>query len=213
MLKGLGGVKEADFENPVGVLINSKDDLYDIDGILSLIKGKKIEEQGQIDRFLRSELDVDLGTPNLDSNLLYVIRLLSKDDLKFGEDGDVVPFEIESKIEYNGISASRLLIEDYALCHSRLNKIYSEFDEMGQNKSRSVLASIRKEYASLSKLNDPDEIFFGIIDNLINVVRADLQYGMMGEEELVMYVQILVVDAFIRCRVFKNPNLTENAAS
>lgn len=42
-------------------------------------------------------------------------------------------------------------------------------------------------------------MFFSIIDNLIELIM-EIPY-----EELEMCVSILVVDTFIRCKIFKNP--------
>ena len=48
-------------------------------------------------------------------------------------------------------------------------------------------------------------MFFSIIDNLIQLIMKSKNYVEIPYEELEMCVSILVVDAFIRCKIFKNP--------
>ena len=48
-------------------------------------------------------------------------------------------------------------------------------------------------------------LFFSIIDNVIELIKNSKNYIEIPYEELEMCVSILVVDAFIRCKIFKNP--------
>ena len=48
-------------------------------------------------------------------------------------------------------------------------------------------------------------MFFSIIDNLIELIMNSKNYVEIPYEELEMCVSILVVDTFIRCKIFKNP--------
>ena len=44
-----------------------------------------------------------------------------------------------------------------------------------------------------------------IIDNLIELIRNSKNYIEIPYDELDVCVSILVVDAFIRCKIFENP--------
>ena len=52
---------------------------------------------------------------------------------------------------------------------------------------------------------EPYEIFFAIINNVIELIKGSKNYIEIPYEELEMCVSIIVVDAFIRCKIFKNP--------
>ena len=54
-------------------------------------------------------------------------------------------------------------------------------------------------------VSDPDELFFLIISSIIDVIKNSKNYIEIPYEELELCVSIIVVDAFIRCKIFKNP--------
>lgn len=98
------------------------------------------------------------------------------------------------------------IISDHKIYHCRLDDKYIEFDKQGSNKSFSVLSVIRKQYIKLIGKNiDSCEIFYLIIDEIIKVIVNSKNYVEIPYEELELCVSILVVDAFIRCKIFKNP--------
>lgn len=118
-------------------------------------------------------------------------------------------FDVDEKIEYNNLDVTKEIIEDYKVYYSKVDEKYKEFDKQGKNKSHSIFLSIRKKYLRLcsqnyEKYND-DQIFLKVIDEVIETVQQSKNYTEIPIEELEMCVSILVVDAFIRCKIFKNP--------
>jgi hypothetical protein len=104
------------------------------------------------------------------------------------------------------LNTAKIDIGDYSVQYGRVDKIYSEFDSLGYNKSSSVLSTIRHEYAKAkSRLND-DQLFFEVIDKVQEKVLNSSNYTSIPFDELELCVTILVVDAFIRCKIFENPN-------
>lgn len=143
----------------------------------------------------------------LESNLATVINILSKEDLAKSElVTEINSFEIDRKISYNELNSSRVIIEDYVIHYGRVDKIYTEFDLQGSNKSSSVLSTIRQEYAKAkSKLNN-DQLFFEVISKVTEKVLNSSNYTSIPFDELELSINILVVDAFIRCKIFENPS-------
>ena len=119
---------------------------------------------------------------------------------------EIIPYDIEIKISYNQLEKAKVLIDDYKVHYHRIDKIYSDFDKQGVNKSLSVLNGIRNEYILLADNVSPDQCFFSIIDKVVRKIRESANYTAIPDEELTLCVQILVVDAFIRCKIFKNPS-------
>ena len=119
---------------------------------------------------------------------------------------EINSFEILRKIEFNDLLSVQPTIDDYKVYYSKLDEKYKEFDKQGANKSLSVLSVIRRQYNKLiSNTKEPYEIFFSIIDNVVELIKSSKNYIEIPYEELEMCVSILVVDAFIRCKIFKNP--------
>lgn len=157
--------------------------------------------------FIRDELGNSIDIVKVDTNLASIINILSQENLtNIIESPEINSFEISRKIEYNSLLTAQMTINDYKIYYSRLDEKYKEFDKQGANKSLSVLTNIRKQYIKLSaEIEEPHELFFSIIDNIIGLITESKNYVEIPYEELEMCVNILVVDAFIRCKIFKNP--------
>jgi hypothetical protein len=202
------------FSNPHHLTFSPAEDIFDITILLSKILEMDINQQKKIYEFFKKELKSEPDPEKVESNLTAIIKILSKEDwsqrpLNF----ETIPYDIEAKISYNQLNAARIIIDDYKIYYPRIEKIYSDFDKQGANKSLSILDGIRAEYAGLGKIGTPDEVFFAIIEKVAQVIVASANYTSMPDEELKLSVRILVVDAFIRCKIFKNPLGNNNARS
>ena len=202
------------FLNPHNLTFSSATDIFDIPSLLKVIETMDIDRLKEVYEFLKKELKSEPDPEKIESNLTTIIKILSKEDWSQGvSDFETVPFDVEAKISYNQLNTARVLIEDYAVHYHRIDKIYSDFDRQGANKSLSILKSIRTEYVKLGAVDSPDQCFFSIIKKVVQKIQASANYTPIPEEELELCVQILVVDAFIRCKIFKNPLGTLNARS
>jgi hypothetical protein len=167
-----------------------------------------------VNDFLGSELSPQSSGPLVETNLATIIGILAKEDLS-GKPGSnkAIPFNLDDKLIFNNLKAAVAVIEEYKIHHGRIDRIYSEFDVAGKNKSKSVLDSFRSSYVRLSSNYSADELFFQVVDQAIRAVQQSANYIPIPLEELELYVNVIAVDAFIRCRIFKNPEVTENAAA
>jgi hypothetical protein len=194
------------FLNPHNLTFSPPKDIFDIKSLLTFIKNMRVEKMEKVYEFLKKELKNEPDPEKVESNLTTIIKILSKEDWSQGALGfEIVPYEIEEKISYNQLDTARVLIDDYKIHYPRIEKIYSDFDRQGANKSLSILNGIRTEYVALCSVGSPDQCFFSIIEKVVQKIRISANYTPIPEEELALCVQILVVDAFIRCKIFKNP--------
>ena len=162
--------------------------------------------QHLIYKFIKKELINEIDPLKLESNLATVINILSKEDWNKKEPiSQINSFEIERKITHNNLNSAKIIIDDYYLHYSRVDKIYTEFDSQGSNKSSSVLSTIRQEYAKLKSSLTDDELFFNIVSKVQEKVLNSSNYTSIPFDELELCINILVVDAFIRCKIFENP--------
>ena len=202
------------FSNPHNLIFSPAEDIFDIPILLTLICNKEIDQLQKVYAFLKKELKSEPDPDKVESNLTTIINILSKEDWSHeAPDIEIKPYDIEAKISFNQLDTARVLIDDYKIHYSRIDKIYSDFDKQGANKSLSILNGIRSEYLTLGPDCSPDQSFFSIINKVIQKIRASANYIHILDEELVLCVQILVVDAFIRCKIFKNPVENTNAHS
>jgi len=194
------------FSNPHSVIFDPKNDIFDIKKILNHILTEKIQSQRELYEFIKAELGGEIDIVKLDSNLATIINILSLekwDDAHFDDNSN--SFEIERKIQFNELDEARGVIEEFCIYYKKVDEKYTEFDLLGANKSNSVLNSIKKEYRKLKKIDNKDDIFFNTIENVKNKVLISSNLNNIPIDEIELCIDILVVDAFIRCKIFENP--------
>jgi hypothetical protein len=213
--KNADDMRKMSFANPHGVNFNPEEDIIDIASILRYVASVSIDKQNAIYMFIKKELgNVDLER-NVASNLTAIINILACEDLTDVPDyNDHDAFVIDNKIIFNNLVDVRDILDEYKIYCVKLNELYAEFDKQGKNRSLSVLNKMKSVYTKLSrKPIEPRELFFTIIDAIANDVINSNNYVEIPIEELEMCIHILVVDAFIRCKIFKNPGKYSHVAT
>ncbi|MDY6993804.1 MAG: ABC-three component system protein [Pseudomonadota bacterium] len=204
--KRADNLRNSSISNPYSINFDPSRDVFDVKKILSDILIKNAEAQKKVYQFIKSELGNEVDSVKLDSNLAHIINLLSKEDWDDeNKSENVNSFQIERKIEFNELDKARGIIEDYCLYHTRVDSKYSEFDNMGSNKSNSVLAAINREYIKNKDIEEKDDLFFVVVQAIIGKIIDSANYNRMAIDELELCVDILVVDAFVRCKIMENP--------
>ncbi len=206
--KDAAALRTKTFSNPHSLTFSPADDIFDIRSLLKIIEVMEIGRQKAIYEFLEKELKIEPDAEKVESILTTIIKILSKEDWNQPPDSlETIPYDIPAKITENELDKAAVLIDDYKVHYPRIDKIYTEFDRQGSNRSQSILNGIRSEYLALDAVGTSDERFFSIIKKVVEKIRASANYTPISDEELNMCVEILVVDTFIRCKIFKNPSL------
>ncbi len=194
------------FVNPYKITFNPTSDIYDIKSILATILPLNIGKLVEIQEFIKKELGQETNIEKLDSNLTTIVNILAKENLNENSDFNIKAFEIERKIIHNNLKTTKIIIEDYKIYHNKLDKIYRTFDEQGVNKSLSVLFNLRQKYGRLLSDFFGDQLFFKIKNEVIEEIRQSPNFVKIPIDELELCVNIVLVDAFIRCKIFENPD-------
>lgn len=204
--KGADELRKKTYENPHGIKFTPSLDIIDIVSILSRIRGLPPDDQKRVYEFVKKELMPEIDPMKMELNLSTVINILSKEDwVKSEPILEINSFQIDRKISHNNLNVAKAIINDYIVHYGRVDKIYSEFDSQGSNKSSSVLSTIRLEYAKAKSNLTDDQLFFDIISKVTEKVLNSSNYITIPFDELELCINILVVDAFIRCKIFDNP--------
>jgi hypothetical protein len=205
--KDATNLRNQTFSNPHHLRFVPAKDIFDIPSLLRIIGAMDFDQQRRVYEFLKKELKSEPDPEKVESNLTTIIKILSKEDWSQGTTRfETVEFDPEIKISYNQLNTAKVLIDDYKIHYPRIDKIYSDFDKQGVNKSISILNGIRTEYLAIGEKVSPDQCFFSIIEKVTQKILDSAIYLPIPDEELVLCVQIIVVDAFIRCKIFKNPS-------
>lgn len=205
--KDANNLRGQSYSPPTGINFIPATDIYDAKSILQDVYNLDIDKFEIIYNLIKSELGRETDVLRLESNLSSVINILSKENLASVDvNTNVNSFEIDRKIDFNSLNTSKEIINDYKYSHHIVDKIYSEFDKSGCNKSISVLNTIKGEYLNQSSILAGDELFNRVISNISERILQSSNFEKIPQEEMEMCIGILVVDAFIRCKIFKNPN-------
>lgn len=205
------------FKNPHGINFTPTFDIIDNNSILSKIRGLHIDDQKRIYQFVKKELVMEIDLLKTETNLAKVITILSKEHWnKRDAITEKNSFEIERKISFNSLNSAKGIIDEYSIFSGRVDAIYSEFDSQGLNKSSTVLSAFKDEYLRAKTIHSDysdDRLFFQVINKMILRVMNSSNYSPIPTEELELCINILVVDAFIRCKIFENPENYNHATT
>ncbi|QSV45441.1 ABC-three component system protein [Geobacter benzoatilyticus] len=212
--KDAGDLRDKSLANPHRLTFDPKTDIHDLTSILRYISGLGADNQRRIVAFLKKELGVEVDPVKLESNLSAMITILAKEDWSSDDAAfETIPFDIDNKIEFNDLNHARDIIEEYSLHYPRIARIYADYDREGNNKSLSVLNAIKRFYVAHKARLSNDALFDKVTECVSERVQESANFVPIPEEELDLCINILVVDAFTRCKIFKNPVGYAHAAS
>jgi hypothetical protein len=208
------GLRRLAYAVPAGITFDPKSDIHDVTSVVRRVAAMGIDEQKRGFDLVKKELGEEFEAERLETNLAEIVNILSAEDFSDEPQSlQVDPFEVGRKITFNDLDSLESLIQGYAVHYSRLDGIYTEFDLRGVNKSASVLASLNSEYLKCQATKSGTELFFSIIRNTVVKIKTSPNFNRIPLDELELATTILVVDAFIRCKVFKNPNAYNHVAA
>ena len=140
-----------------------------------------------------------------------IVNAIAATDLMQIPSSDAISYDISEKIEYNCLKKNKYIVEEYKFYIYGLRNLYDELEEFGTIKERIILNRIRHLYLEAKgTLTDgsiedirakSDDIFDVVVENVFKLV-GDTH---LDEAELFLAVQIVVVDAFIECKVLEKP--------
>lgn len=205
--KDASGLRSKKFINPHNLIFDPANDVYDVASLLSIILHLDLARQRDVYNYLHQELSQP-GADRMpeESNLAAIINIISKENLGSSGVANIVDFNVDEKVAINGLDAAASVIEDYKVYSHIVDRTYTEFDNNGINKSKSVLEAFRAIYLKLKIKHSGDELFFQITEEVTNRVRQSSNFARVPIEELNLYVNVLAVDAFIRCKILKKPS-------
>ncbi|MBL4775513.1 MAG: hypothetical protein JKY87_05605 [Mariprofundus sp.] len=127
-------------------------------------------------------------------------------------------FTIEDKLDYNQVVTYRPIIEELRVYQAKLNKLYIEIERDGNGKKAVLLRNISNLYLKIKgEVLGEDQSHKNIQDNadkLIETVERALHdlidKSFNGDQELTyeevdFAVSIIIVDAFMRCKILEEP--------
>ena len=205
--KGVSHLKKHHFNVPEGISFNAEKDSYDDKRILRDVLAKDIDTIRKLALYLEKSILPATADERRPSVITYVINRLADEPLaEIAVNPDTKSFDLEPKIDFNSLKKWRDIISEYTVFSLLVDKIYRAYDEQGVNKSFAVLSSLHDLYLSLASELTGDALFDKLLESVYDIVNKDYECNeSLTREELQMNIKIVLVDAFVKCKIFKKP--------
>ena len=205
--KGVSHLKKHHFNVPKGISFNAETDCYDDKRIVRDVLAKDIDTIRKLALYLEESILPATADERRPSVITYVINRLADEPLaEIAVNPDTKSFDLEPKIDFNSLKKWRDIISEYTVFSLLVDKIYRAYDEQGVNKSFAVLSSLHDLYLNLASELTGDALFDKLLESVYDIVNKDYEYNeSLTREELQVNIKIVLVDAFVKCKIFKKP--------
>lgn len=202
-------LRKRTFDNLYDIDFNPREDLIDTAVMLEKVTQLPIDKLMILHDFFRNEFGEKPNPKRISSNLITIVKNLAKENLgEVNKEPELDEFNIIEKINFNElIEIKDSTFDEYKIYYGILDGVYQEFEREGSNKVISVFRKLISLYERELINRDATNIekFFNIIEKVEQDIVDSELIEVIPEEEIEMCVRIIVVDAFIRCKIFKNP--------
>lgn len=205
--KDVTHLKKSSIDVPAGIFFDADTDCYDVKRLLRDVKTKDIDRIASLASYLEKSILPSSAEERRPSVITYVINCLSEESLdKAAINPDVKPFDFMPKIDLNKLVKWKTIVTEYTLYSILVDNIYGQYDKLGVNKSFAVLTSLHDLYIELSMESMGDDLFDKLLEKVYKIVDGDGTCNVsLTREELTMNIKIVLVDAFLKCKIFKKP--------
>lgn len=180
-------------------------DIIDISSLLKEIVHLDIDRLRKVCELCEKEI-VPLDTPKVtETDLAIVVKALAANVRDWSKDRRPVEFDVEKKIDFNHLEGKKRLINDYKLYIGKLNAVYGEFVDNGIDYSFIILQNLSDRYSRYLGQYESNTLFDKIVDETKASAMNSRSAEDIPEDRLNVCINVIVVDAFIRCRIFEDP--------
>ncbi len=195
------------YENLILLCANHHKEIDDLNNSFTVDSLKEMKKKHEDTIRERSKQHVQ-------SELSKVINWINKIDIEKIEEAEVRAFGIESKINYNNVVEFRSTLDECKIYQGKLNAIYNELQYIGHiarvtsflDNIRAVYRQVRRE--TLKGQEDIENIRINadnLIQNVIDYFVASLQKEKYNHFDFIFALEIIIVDAFMRCKILEEP--------
>lgn len=199
--------ERAGYDNLILLCVQHHDETNDVDKYtVDVLKKMK---RDHISNHLNEKVK---NNPSMLRNTINAIADIDMDDSV--NDEDLKAFNINAKINYNAVKKHAPLIQEYKVYHHKINLLYDELEAQGSLKKSKILKNIRGYYlkskgvyvaVSKQPIDEIREHADDIIDHILNSLYSKLDGSGLYEDDIILGVDLIVVDAFMRCKILEEP--------
>lgn len=187
------------------IVFNPSEDIIDISTLLKDITHLDIDCLRRVYELCEKEI-VPLDTPKVtETDLAIVVKALATNVKDWLKERRPIGFDIDKKIDFNHLEGKRRLINDYKLYIGRLNAVYGEFVDNATDYSFIILQTLSDMYSGYLGQFESSALFDKIVDNARELALKSKSAKDIPVDRVNVCINVIVVDAFIRCRIFEDP--------
>ena len=199
--------QRADYENLILLCIQHHDETNDVNiYTVDVLQKMKSDHESE---FLIGTINKN---PSMLRNTIHAISDIDLDGYKETPVLNVV--DTNQKISFNLLKKNSSIIREYAAYHSKLNTLYDELEQQGSIRKEKLLRNIKVIYETVKSdyiedKADPIKIIQlnsdRIFDSVYDILCCKLDDSGIWDEDISLGVRVVLVDAFIRCKVLEEP--------
>lgn len=199
------GLRKEVYTLPMGITFAPKCDIMDISSLLNDINHLDIDKLKAVDTLCNNEIVPPSAPKITETDLSVVVKALASDTKDWAKHRMPIVFDIDRKISFNHLERRKRIIDDYKLYIGKLNAVYQEFLNNGSDPSFIILQNLSDMYSRKIGKNGNDEVFDQIVEESRNLAMNSGWADVIALDRLNVCIYVIVVDAFVRCRIFEDP--------
>ena len=213
--KDAKNLRNKTFKVPNRIIFDPSRDILDVPLFLRNIQGLPIDKMEEVYNLIKKNLSFESPSTSRMKGLSRIIQLLAEDGSlsEYSTTYDTSDFEIAEKIKSNNLSEIESKIADIGVYLGDVQKVYNTYDAEGVNKSRAVLHSLNCIYLKLKRKLDGVDLMEELANEIYKDLSNDETLKSFYEDDIKFYIDIVLVDAFVRCKIFENPKMINNDTS
>ena len=201
------GPKASELKNQSGIVFDPAVDFISIDRLLAVIQALDIDKLKDVYDLVFKELSA-VNNEKMPSALSFLVKQFNEKSAHSSHASNALPFEIADKVSYNDLDNLEEKFGEYAAYGAILAGIYDAYLKQADDAPRKIFNYLNDFYIlGVEEGLSGVKLFYRIIDQMENDVvsspnfaasaftREDVRHGCMA----------VAVDAFVRCKIFKNP--------
>ena len=187
------------------IVFDPSADIIDISTLLRDIAHLDIDCMRKVYELCVKEI-VPSDTPKVtETDLAIVVKALATNVKDWSKERRPIAFDVEKKIDVNHLDGKKRLINDYKLYIGRLNAVYGEFADNATDYSFTILQNLSDMYSRYLGQYESNALFDKIVDGARDLALNSKSAEDIPVDRVNVCINVIVVDAFIRCRIFEDP--------
>lgn len=193
------------YATPEGIAFDPASDIIDISTLLKDIANLEIGPLKAAYDLCVKEIVPPRAPVISETDLAEVVKALATSVNDWRRYPSPVLFDVEKKIAFNHLENRERIINDYKLYIGKLNAVYEEFLASGNDYGFIILHNLSDCYSRNVNKFESNDLFDVIVSETCDAAMKSSNSVGIHADRIAICVNVIVVDAFIRCRIFEDP--------